>query len=413
MFNLKAILASGSCSSRELIETASVSRSTLMRAVRELGDQVLVLGRARATRYALRETMPGLSTDEFPAFRVDEQGEITQSNTLITLAATESVWLPDESVEDGLPVEIHDVAPRGFIGRSFATRHPDLGLPANVGDWSNHHMLAAVTRRGEDLPGNLVIGKESFERWQEQRHDEPDVEDFPALAEAALAGEHTGSSAGGERPKFTCLHRGEHCIVKFSNAKTDNARRWQDLLLLEHLALETLRDHDVSAARSELADCAGWRFLIINRFDRVGTRGRVRALSMAAASEMEGQTWMDAADVLSRSQLMSAEDVRQVAILDAFGALIANNDRHLYNICLFPRDGHYDLAPAFDQLPMAYAPQASGNMLDQPVRVARPSADTLYVWEEAVALAKDYWCRAADADLTNTMHTIAAAHAER
>lgn len=413
MLNLQLLLASGSRSSRELIDTAGVSRATLMRAVHALGDQVLPLGRARATRYALRQTLPGLSTSEFPAFRVDEQGAISQSNTLITLAGTESVWFPDESVIDGLPVEIHDVAPRGFLGLCFARGNQDLGLPEDVTNWSDHHVLAAVTRRGEDLPGNLVVGKESFERWQELWHDETGVAEFPALAAAALAGEHTGSSAGGDRPKFTCLHQGEHCIVKFSNARTDNARRWQDLLRLEHLALETLRDHGISAARSELVDYEDWRFLVVYRFDRVGARGRIRAISLAAASEMEGRTWMDAAHALSRNELLSAENVRQIALLDAFGAQIANNDRHLHNVCLFPRDDCYDLAPAFDQLPMAYAPQASGNMLEQPVRVARPNADTLDVWDEATSLARAYWRTAADADLTDSMHAIATAHAQR
>lgn len=105
MFNLPAELSTGSRSSGDLIKAAGISRPTLMRAVRGLDDQVLTLGRARATRYALRRALPGLTTDEFPAFRVDEAGEINQSNTLITLAAAESVWLPDEDIIDGLPVE--------------------------------------------------------------------------------------------------------------------------------------------------------------------------------------------------------------------------------------------------------------------------------------------------------------------
>jgi hypothetical protein len=122
---------------------------------------------------------------------------------------------------------------------------------------------------------------------------------------------------------------------------------------------------------------------------------------------------MDAAHALSRNQLLSDEHVRQIALLDAFGAQIANNDRHLHNVCVFPRDDRYDLAPAFDQLPMAYAPQASGNMLEQPVKVARPSAETLHVWGEANSMARAYWRAAVDAELTDTMHAIAAEHAQR
>jgi serine/threonine protein kinase HipA of HipAB toxin-antitoxin module len=136
-------------------------------------------------------------------------------------------------------------------------------------------------------------------------------------------------------------------------------------------------------------------------------------ISLAAASEMEGRSWVDAAHALSRYELLSDEHVRQIALLDAFGAQIANNDRHLHNVCVFPCDDHYELAPAFDQLPMAYAPQASGNMLEQPVKMARPNADTLDVWDEAGSLASTYWHIAADAELTDSMHAIAAEHAQR
>jgi len=39
----------------------------------------------------------GLDTDEFRVFRVDEAGGIEPASTLVTLVATESVWLPDET----------------------------------------------------------------------------------------------------------------------------------------------------------------------------------------------------------------------------------------------------------------------------------------------------------------------------
>jgi hypothetical protein len=52
-------------------------------------------------------------------------------------------------------------------------------------------------------------------------------------------------------------------------------------------------------------------------------------------------------------------------------------------------------------------------MLEQPVKIARPGADTLDVWDEAGSLARAYWRIAADADLTESMQAIAAAHAKR
>ncbi|MEO6213579.1 MAG: hypothetical protein ABIP65_08125 [Vicinamibacterales bacterium] len=52
-------------------------------------------------------------------------------------------------------------------GRHVASLHADLRCPPRLADWSDHHLLIAMSRRGEDLPGNLIVGDESFARWQE------------------------------------------------------------------------------------------------------------------------------------------------------------------------------------------------------------------------------------------------------
>ena len=54
------------------------------------------------------------------------------------------------------PIELVDARPSGFLGRHFAIQHGDLRLPARLTDWSDHHILLALARRGEDLPGNGV-----------------------------------------------------------------------------------------------------------------------------------------------------------------------------------------------------------------------------------------------------------------
>ena len=105
-----------------------------------------------------------------------------------------------------------------------------------------------------------------------------------------------GSSAGSEQPKFTADVDGQHRIVKFATDATDNARRWQDLLTLEHVALQTLRDAEIEAAETELLDINGLRCLIINRFDLIGEMGRRAVMSLAAASEQVDGTWTDAAE---------------------------------------------------------------------------------------------------------------------
>jgi hypothetical protein len=413
MIEIRPLLLDGPRRAGDLVQALGITRAGLLHAYKRESSGVIRFGKARATTFAARQTLQGLSSDHFPAFRVDDSGKIAPAGELITLANEQSIWLPDEVALDGLPLEMQDIAPRGFLGRSFARRHADLALPDNVSNWSDHHVLTAVSRRGEDLPGNLVVGRESFDRFQRLTVPIHTVDDFAALAAAALAGEHAGSSAGGEHPKFATLLDGHHRIVKFAGRDTDNARRWQDLLALEHLALETLSDAGIAAAETRLIDAGSLRYLIVDRFDRVGIRGRRAVLSLAAAAEQITGSWTDAAQLLMERRALSRDDLERVALLDAYGALIANTDRHQYNVLLFSAPDTYKLAPAFDQLPMAYAPPASGHLRNEAINEAVPAVNTLAVWDRARELAARFWQRAAEVELSDSMRKIVATHASR
>src|SRR5438105_9346890 len=161
-----AQLNRGVLSAPDLREQLGVSPSTLMRMVREAGPEVLRIGRGRATQYGLRQTWPNLEGPRFPLFRISESGSAASAGELITLAAHQTAWMPIGTVADGLPAELADARPSGFLGRHFAAVHADLRLPPILSDWSDHHILLAMSRRGEDLPGNLIVGEESFARWQ-------------------------------------------------------------------------------------------------------------------------------------------------------------------------------------------------------------------------------------------------------
>src|SRR5437667_12047030 len=124
--------------------------------------------------------------------------------------------MPMAMVVSGLPAELADARPSGFLGRHFAAANAALRLPPRLTDWSDHHILLAMSRRGEDLPGNFVIGEESFARWQVLEPVSRSRDDYPALAEATIAGHPPGSSAGGERPKFGALVGNQHMLVKFA-----------------------------------------------------------------------------------------------------------------------------------------------------------------------------------------------------
>ncbi|MGH9258229.1 MAG: type II toxin-antitoxin system HipA family toxin YjjJ, partial [Vicinamibacterales bacterium] len=227
----------------DLRERLGVSPATLMRAVRDAGPDVIRIGRGRATRYGLRQTWPNLDTSRFPLFRVTDNGTPRSAGELVTLVARQTVWTAAGTVSNGLPMELADARPSGFLGRHFAAMHADLRLPARLADWSHHHILIAMSRRGEDVPGNLIVGDESFARWQALKRVVKTRNDYPELAEATIAGHPPGSSAGGEQPKFGVLVDGRHVLVKFAargGAGDVVARRWCDLLVLEALALDVL-----------------------------------------------------------------------------------------------------------------------------------------------------------------------------
>jgi len=370
-----------------------------MRLMRDAGSDVVRIGRGRATQYAWRQAWPSLDRSRFPLFRITEAGIPVSAGELVTLAARQSVWMPGGAVSDGLPVELVDARPSGFLGRHFAVVHADLRVPSRLADWSDHHTLVAMSRRGEDLPGNLIVGEESFARWQALEHASRTRDDYPALAEATIAGHPPGSSAGGERPKFGVLVDGRHRLVKFASRGATGdaaARRWCDLILLEGIALEVVGARAIPAADRRVVETPSHWFLESERFDRVGERGRIAVLSLAAVHDDLADSWASAASSLREAGRITDEDARRLRWLDAFGALIGNTDRHQYNILFFSEGSRLQLAPAFDQVSMLYAPTADGQVPPRLFSVPWVTSDTLDVWDEARSAAREFWSRGSD-----------------
>jgi hypothetical protein len=386
-----------------------------MRAVRAAGDDVVRIGQGRATRYGGRQVWPTLEASRFPMFRISEQGVPRSAGELFTLAGRETVWMPAGDVSNGLPIELADARPSGFLGRHFAAMHADLRLPARVTDWSDHHILSAMSRRGEDVPGNLLIGDETFARWQALEPAARTRADFVALAEATIEGRPPGSSAGGERPKFGVLVDGRHMLVKFARrggAGDATARRWCDLLVLEALALNVVASRDISAARTDVVVTPSHCFLESERFDRVGVRGRLAVVSLAAIHDDLANSWAQAAVRLRDAGRIGEEDARRLRWLDAFGALIANTDRHQYNVVFFTGDRIARLAPAFDQVSMFYAPSADGQVSARTFSRPLATVDTLEVWDDARAAAREFWQLASDDDrVSDDLRRVCAANA--
>ena len=382
-----------------LRERLDVSASTLMRMVRKAGPKILRIGRGRATQYALRQAWPNLESSRFPLFQITESGAAVSAGELITLAAHQTAWMPRGRVVSGLPAELADARPSGFLGRHFPAVHADLRLPPRLSDWSDHHILLAMSRRGEDLPGNLVVGEESFARWQGMEPISRSRDDYPALAEATIAGHPPASSAGGERPKFGVLVGSQHMLIKFAGRGGIGdiaARRWCDLLILEGIALQVIASHGVPAANTSVIETPDYWFLESERFDRLGMRGRIAVISLAAVHDDLADSWARAAVALKEAGRLSDEDVRRLCWLDAFGAFIANTDRHHYNVLFFAEGSRLRLAPAFDQVSMFYAPTGDGQVPPREFMLPHAAANTLDVWESARDAARQFWTQGSE-----------------
>lgn len=374
----------------------SVSQPTLSRWLKSAGDSVCRMGRTRGSSYARTRVLAGLGT-QIPIYRVAPQGQHHEAGALHFIS-TGQVWLEPPRgpgrLFEGLPPFAEEMRPQGYMGRGFLQRHPDLQLPPRISDWSNDQVLIALALRGEDCTGDLILGEESLSRYLATRVQEVHRDSYPERARTFLA-EGAGSSAGGEQPKFAVFTEDRHVLVKFADASAGSAgQRWRDLLACEHFALEAVRAAGLDAARSQWFDLHDHRFLEVERFDRIGPRGRRGLLSLRAIDNEYiglGTNWTDVSSRLLADHLLSQEEVRRIRWLDTFGQLIGNTDRHLGNVsCFVEAPDQFRLAPIYDMLPMIFAPDGA-HLANREFKPAPPTATNVDVWSDAARHALAYW----------------------
>ena len=405
-------LASGPLAARQLLDSMGISQPTLSRALAELGGEIVRLGAARSIQYALRDGLRGLP--DMPVYRVDVEGKIRSLGTLVPVRPDGFVMRQEDGetrYSDGLPWWLFDMRPAGYLGRAYAARHGGaLGLPARLTDWSDTHALRALLANGEDMVGNLLLGDVARDRFLAATLPAPiaeaqKAERYAALARGAASGEQPGSSAGGEQPKFVAYAETpdgpRHVLVKFSEAEAGPVgERWRDLLLAEHLALETLREAGVPAATTRLIDTPDQRFLEVERFDRAGALGR-RAVFSLSALDAEfvgagGSNWPAIARRLAEAKVIVPQAAESAALLWAFGTLIGNTDMHGGNLSFLSEQGPpCEIAPAYDMSPMGFAPRSGGGLPDALGDARRPSTPAWPTrrWRQAEALARAYLAR--------------------
>ena len=424
---LSILMLRGPISATDLATTLGVNRTTIVRAIGDLGRRVSVFGATRSTRYAVRRPVRNAG-DRWPIYRITESGQaqawaevesLHDRRWRILWAGPPPAWARHfsdrEGLWDGYPFFLGDIRPQGFIGRAIAGRMSNiLQVPANPQTWSDDDTMIYLQAAGEDLPGSLVVGDDCLRRALQQALTPLPENLIPtaAIAEryAALA-DHTartlpGSSAGGEQPKFLATLTDESgaltpVLVKFSPPLDQpTGRRWADLLSAECLAHEILAEQNLAAPGVRIIDAAGRRFLEVPRFDRTAVGGRCGVVSLEAlhnsASGATQRHWPDAVQELIGEGLTDPASLTTARRLHAFGELIGNSDMHHGNFAFWMDDAlPFRPAPSYDMLPMLWSPGPQGEIIGRRFAPAPPLPAALESWQEAAAWATDFWQRVA------------------
>ncbi|MEL6196041.1 MAG: HipA domain-containing protein [Myxococcota bacterium] len=360
----------GPLSQQELANRLGVSQPTISRALRNY-PRALRVQRGPAARVLIARDVHGVGHSA-PVFRVDEHVRLVPDGTLYPVFDHGFFWEWLDGTTrlfQGWPYLLDPLRPSGFLGACIASQHPELQLPTRIADCTDDDLFRFATKAAWNMPGDRIVGIRAQQRFLEATQIAPRPLAHELRVEHArrvddVLGGDPGSLVDGQQPKFVSYVRGRACIVKFSPSPDDDpsvAQRWADLLVSEHLALQTLREHGLSAAHTAITTNNGRVFLEIERCDRVGEHGRRGVLSLHALAaefaEAPATDWRSAANELVAKGLFDPDHVTLLARLQTFGRLIGNIDMHLGNASVF-LDGRSvrNVTPAYDMLPMLWAP---------------------------------------------------------
>lgn len=393
-------LQSDNISSREIARITGISQATISRALQNL--PVIKLGRARASVFAAV-----LPDQAWPLYKADQTGNILKLGTLYRQPADRTLLQLDSGEHfafDGLPYFLYDALPSGFLGaiRLKNITQQDSTLSTNSRDWTDHQALHYLTHYGDDLPGHFILGSAIAQKAANTQHPRLARSDYARLVQDIHSHpESMGSSIAGEQPKFTVYNGIQHLIVKYSPplAETNQvAQRHRDLMICEHLALQSLHRADIAASHSELF-FDDRIYLEITRFDRHGEHGREGIISLKSLDAQfagKGTDWPRVTKSLLIEQRIKPEDYSLIETAYAFGQLIANSDMHLGNFSFFSDDLHIlNPSPIYDMLPMAFMPR-QGELINPDFQIPRFIDVSEPAKHQAKIAALDFWQRVID-----------------
>ena len=414
--------AQGPQSAPALAAHLHVDDSNIRRALAlpEIAPHLVRLGSRRGASYALRRAIRGLG-HAFPIRRIDSDGRAHDWAEITALHGGWRLTWPDPArapawadhlfalggFREGFPFFLSEVRPQGFLGRAIARALPPaLGLDSDPRNWpTDDDTLVYLASEGDDVAGNLIVGDGPLRRFQERLLAPPAplpesarATRYPELASTASSFGAAGSSVEGEQPKFILtLENVGPVLVKFTDLlSTPTGRRWGDLYIAEAIAQALLHAHGEAHAAPRLVHAGDRIFLETPRYDRVGAHGRRGVVSLRALHDAfdgpDSNQWPAVAAHLHARGLIDTPALRSTRLRHAFGRLIGNSDMHFGNLAFWFDDTlPFRLAPAYDMLPMQWAPTV-GNATPSPdFAPPLPLPADREIWHEAAALAAEFW----------------------
>lgn len=367
----------GASSALALQAALRVSQPTVSRLVTGLSKQVLTLGKGRASRYALAQSM-GTHAAQQTIWRVDESGQ-RHALGLLSLLARSQIHIAadglnllfDPTPQAELPWFLTPLRAQGFLGRLGARRLANMGLSTELERWDTQSILLAALHT-PDAPGSLVLGDMGWDTppTLPLLPDDNCGDALDALSRDIARSLPAGYSAGGEQPKLLAqTASGASVLVKFSPPLgTPFGDRWSDLLHAEALASQVLQRHGLVAAPAVAITSRERTYLLSTRFDRIGAAGRTHVVALGAVHSafVPGHYvhWASSCEALARQGRLPQQDAQSAAFLLQFGRLIGNTDMHSGNLSLRVQGqtlaqiarGQFALAPCYDMLPMRFKP---------------------------------------------------------
>jgi hypothetical protein len=107
--------------------------------------------------------------------------------------------------------------------------------------------------------------------------------------------------------------------------------------------------------------------------------------------------WPSLVSRLAAEGHVETDAVAGAALLWAFGTLIGNTDMHAGNLSFVSRHGRpYQLAPAYDVLPMGFAPRSGGALVNTLLPASLSASVDGETWRAALNLAERFFTMLSD-----------------